>query len=130
MAGSRVRQLSRLKDRSLNYEGLKSYRRAGQRRGTWGQLTDVEKALYRCGLWVARVRGSITSIKLSACITYIVAKLVAGIRTRIRSLGIARARTLREKYRSAGVFDWAPELGPLLSKSGYIMYLGVMEFNG
>jgi hypothetical protein len=130
MAGSQILQLSRLKDCGLNYEGLKSYRRVGQRRGAWAQLTEVEKALYRCGLWVARVRGSITSIKLSACIAGIVAKLMARIRTRICALGIARARTLWDEYRLAGVFDWAPELRPLLSRSGYIMYLGVMEFNG
>jgi len=130
MAGSQIPQQGRLKDCGLNYEGLKSIRRVGQRRGTWGRLTGVEKALYRCGLWVARVRGNITSIKLSACMADIVAKLMARIRTRICALGIARARTLWDKYRLAGVFDWAPELRPLLSRSGYIMYLGVLEFNG
>jgi len=60
----------------------------------------------------------------------IVTKLMARIRTRICALGLARARTLWNEYRLAGVFDWAPEVRSLLSRSEYIMYLGVMEFNG
>jgi len=130
MAGSPIHRARPPKERALNYRDLKSYHRVGQRRGTWARLTGIEKALYRCGLWVARVRGRITSMKLSASMVGIVAKLMARIRTRICALGLARARTLWNEYRLAGVFDWAPELRPLLSRSEYIMYLGVMEFNG
>ena len=130
MAGSPIHRARPPKECGLNYGDLKSYHRVGQRRGTWARLTGVEKALYRCGLWVARVRGTITSTKLSACMVGIVTKLMARIRTRICALGLARARTLWNEYRLAGVFDWAPEVRSLLSRSEYIMYLGVMEFNG
>jgi hypothetical protein len=107
-----------------------SYRRVGLRRGNWGRLETVEKALYRCGLWVAKVRGRITCTKLSVSILSIITKLVATARASIYSLGLARARTLWSNYVSAGVCQWAPEVNALLSRVDYVMYLGVMELSG
>jgi len=104
--------------------------RVGLRRGTWARLGAVEKALYRCGLWVAKARGTISSTKLSVNILRIITKLMATIKTRIYALGLARARALWSNYISAGVFDWAPEAKVQFFCIEYVTYLGVMELNG
>jgi len=119
-----------LKNRRLDHESLRFYMRVGLRRGTWAPLGAVEKALYRCGLWVAEVRGRISSTKLSVNILRIITKLMATIKTRIYALGLARARALWTNYISAGVFDWAPEAKAQFSRIEYVTYLGVMELNG
>ena len=118
------------KNRRLDHESLRFYMRAGLRRGTWARLGVVEKALYRCGLWVAKARGTISSTKLSVRILGIVTKLMTTIKTRIYALGLARARALWNSYLSAGVFEWAPQAKAQLSRAEYITYLGVMELNG
>lgn len=118
------------KNRRLDHESLRFYMRVGLRRGTWARLGAVEKALYRCGLWVAKVRRTISNVKLSMTILGIINKLMATIRSHIYSLGLARARALWNSYMSAGVFDWAPEAKAQFSRSSYITYLGVIELNG
>jgi hypothetical protein len=118
-----------LKANGLDQRSLKSYQRVGLRRGTWANLTATEKALYRCGLWVAKVRGRITSMKLLASILGIIIKLVATVRARIYRLGLARAKVLWKNYVSAGVFEWAPETKALFSQAEYIAYLGAMVAN-
>jgi hypothetical protein len=119
-----------LKNRKFDHESLRFYLRVGLRRGTWARLGAVEKALYRCGLWVAKARGTISSTKLSARILGIITKLMTTIKTRIYALGLARARALWSNYIAAGVFDWAPEAKEQFSRREYVTYLGVMELNG
>ena len=130
MADFAISQTRSLKNRRLDHESLRSYLRVGMRRGTWARLSAVEKALYRCGLWVAKVRGTISSTKLSVNILGIITKLMATIKTRIYALGLARARALWSNYKSAGVFEWAPEAKAQFSRIEYVTYLGVMELNG
>jgi hypothetical protein len=118
------------RSRNLDYASLRSHLRAGQRRGTWFGLGTVEKALYRCAMWVAKVRGTISSTKLAVNILSIITKLMATIKTRIYALGLARAHALWSNCMSAGVFDWAPEAKAQFSRIEYVTYLGVMELNG
>lgn len=118
------------KNRRLDHESLRFHMRVGLRRGTWARLGAVEKALYRCGLWVAKARGRIRSMRLLVSIRGIIRKLLATIRTRIYVLGLARARVLWNNYVSAGVFNWAPQVRALFSRAEYIMYLGVTELHG
>jgi hypothetical protein len=119
-----------LKNRRLDHESLRFYMKGGLRRGTWATLDTVEKALYRCALWVAKVRGKIASSKLSASILGIITKLVTTAGTRIYALGLARARSIWSNYMSAGVFHWAPEAKAQFFRIEYVTYLGVMELNG
>jgi hypothetical protein len=119
-----------LKNPRLDHESLRFYMKRGLRRGTWATLDTVEKALYRCALWVTKVRGKIASSKLSVSILGIITKLVTTAGTRIYTLGLARAHALWNCYTSAGVFEWAPEVKASFARRDYIMYLGVMESPG
>jgi hypothetical protein len=118
-----------LKKGALDHVNLMFYFRVGLRRKTWGGLGGLEKALYKCALWVAKMRGRITNMKLSASIRQIIAKLLVAVSTRIYALGLTRARMLRNKCLSGGVFEWAPEVETLLFKPDYITFLGAMELN-
>jgi len=102
----------------------------GLRRGTWAALDTVEKALYRCALWITKVRGRIASSRLLMSILGIITKLVTTAGTRIYTLGLARARALWNCYTSAGVFEWAPDVKASFARRDYIMYLGAMEPQG
>lgn len=119
-----------LRNRRLDHESLRFYMKRGLRQGTWAALDTVEKALYRCALWVAKVRGRIASSKLSMSILGIISKLVITAGTRVYTLGRARAHALWNCYISAGVFEWAPEVKASFARRDYIMYLGVMELRG
>jgi hypothetical protein len=114
----------------LDHETLRFCMRVSLRRGTWAGLSVAEKGLYRCGLWVAKTRGTISNIKLSVTILNIITKLMTTIKSHICRLGLARARALWKNYLSNGVFDWAPEALAHFSRTEYITYLGVMELNG
>jgi hypothetical protein len=130
MANLAVSRLCSVKSLRLDHGSLRLYLRVGLRRGTWARLGAVQKALYRCGLWVAKTRGTISSTKLSVSILSIISKLMTTIKTRIYAMGVARARALWSNYISAGVFDWAPEAKAQFSRVEYVMYLGIMELNG
>lgn len=119
-----------LENPRLDHESLRFYMKKGLRRGTWAALDTVEKALYRCALWVTKVRGKIASSKLSMSILGIIIKLMATARARIYALGLARAHALWNCYTLAGVFEWAPEVKASFARRDYIMYLGVMESRG
>jgi hypothetical protein len=119
-----------LKNPRLDHESLRFYMKRSLRRGTWAALGTVEKALYRCALWVTKARGKIASSKLSMSILGIITKLVTTAGTRIYTLGLARAHALWNRYTSAGVFEWAPEVKASFARRDYIMYLGVMELRG
>jgi hypothetical protein len=119
-----------LRNGRLDHESLRLCMRVGLRRGTWARLSAAEKALYRCGLWVAKTRGTISNIKLSVTILDMITKLMTTIKSHIYRLGLARARALWKNYLSNGVFDWAPEAMAHFSRAEYITYLGVMELNG
>jgi len=43
------------KGKGLDHAVLRRYLRVGFRRGTWAALGSVDKALYKCALWVAKV---------------------------------------------------------------------------
>ena len=82
---------------------MRRYLRVSLRRRTRARLDLVEKAPYRCGLWVAKVRGTITSVKLSVSILGIIARLVTTIRNRVYSLGFASSGRLDELLASCSL---------------------------
>jgi hypothetical protein len=86
--------------------------------------------MFRCGLWVARARGKISSAKLMAHVLRIALKLLETRTNRIVNAGRRRALQMFEEYsKPGGVFTWAPRMREWLYDPGYVRYLGVLEVN-
>jgi len=112
---------------SLSYSSLSRFRLRGMRNGNWRCLNRLEKALYRCALSLAGLRGRIVNAKLLAQLKAIVWKLLATAKTRILQVGKARAQGMLETFGEQGVFDWAPEVEAWLRDMKVVFYLGVAE---
>jgi hypothetical protein len=131
VTSSRLPDRLRLKGDSLTYHYLASCWRRSLRKGSWSRLSLVERGLFRCALWVARARRSISNTKLMAQILRIVLKLLDTIRSRIVKAGQRRAKLIFEAYeKPGGVFSWAPQAREWFHDSRYTWYLGVLEVNG
>ena len=113
----------------LTYRSLLSVWRKGMRNGNWSRLPVAEKALVRCALWVARIRGSIRNMRLMVQVLSVLLRLVRNRRTRIVNAGNRRAQAMLEAYRK-GVFNWVPQLREWLYDPRYVVYLGLLEVNG
>jgi hypothetical protein len=115
---------------SLTYSSLVQFWRRSIRNRSWGRLSIAERGLYRCALWIAKVRTKITNTRLMVQILRIALKLGRGLQSRIVSAGSARADVMCEEYaRPGGVFSWAPRMREWLHDRKYIVYLGVLEVN-
>jgi len=99
------------------------------RRGSWRRLSVEDRALYRCGLWVARVRGRVVNSRLMVRLFGIILKIAATVRGFIYRAGSARAAAFHALYERMGVFKWAPEAEGWLGETGFRLYLGVMELS-
>lgn len=117
---------------SVDYASLALLRRKALRNGNWALLSLVEKGLYRCALWVAKVRGAISNENLIAHVLGIAMRLQRSLRSRIADAGRRKARALLDAYGNDpdGVFSWAPEMREWLRHPRYVWYLGVLEVNG
>jgi hypothetical protein len=115
---------------ALTYPRLIAFKRKGLRNRNWARLDITEKALFRCGLWIARVRGEISNTKLMVQILRIALKLAEGVRSSIMKMGERRTAAIYAKYtRPLGVFSWAPEVREWLRDIRYVWYLGVLGVN-
>ena len=86
--------------------------------------------MFRCGLWVAKARGKISSMRLMVHVLRIALKLLETHRNRIVNAGRRRANQMFKEYaKPGGVFSWAPSMREWLYDSGYVRYLGVLEVN-
>ena len=111
---------------SLKHAPLDTLWHRSLRNGSWNTLTSPRKALYRCALWVAKVRGRISNEKLMKQVLQIVCQLLRSVQSRIASTGEKRARMMLETYgKTHGVFSWAPQVREWLLDSLYVLYLGV-----
>ena len=118
-------------DGAITYSQLIGWRRRGLRNGNWALLDSCEKGLFRCGLWLARVRNEIRNMKLMVQVLRIVSKLLESFRSRTMKTGMRRASSMIETYmKPEGVFDWAPQMRGWLSDSRFMWYLGVLDVNG
>lgn len=116
-----------LSPRVLDYGTLRSFLRLGLRRGSWRMLSVEDRALYRCGLWVAKVRGRVVSMRLMVRLWGIILKLSARVRGFIYKAGSARALASYALYERMHVFNWAPEVKIWLGQTGFRLYLGATE---
>jgi hypothetical protein len=105
--------------------------RKGLRNGNWSHLDVGEKALIRCALWVARVRGSICNMRLMVQVLSVLLRLARNCRSRIVDAGNRRAHAMLKAYATGPntVFRWVPELREWLRDPRYISYLGLLEVN-
>jgi len=117
---------------SVDYAFLALLRRKALRNGNWLSLSLVEKGLFRCALWVAKVRGTISNENLIRHVLSIAIRLQRSLRSRIADAGRRKARALLGAYEKDpdGVFSWAPEMRDWLHHPLYVWYLGVLEVNG
>jgi hypothetical protein len=116
---------------AITYQILASLRRRGLRNRNWMRLKSEQKALFQCALWVAKLRGRISNMKLIAQIAAIALKLTAGYRNHILSVGRRRAAALQAAFgKPNGLFTRIPRLREWLADPNYIMYLGILEANG
>jgi len=115
----------------LTYRCLVSVWRKALRNGSWSRLDSTEKALVRCALWVARIRGSICNMRLMVQVLSVLLRLLQGCRSRIVDAGNRRAHAMLQEYDKSPnrVFGWVPQLRKWLSDPRYVCYLGVLEVN-
>jgi hypothetical protein len=86
--------------------------------------------MFRCGLWVAKARGKISSMRLMVHVLRIALKLLETHRSRIVAAGRRRASEMFVEYaKPGGVFSWAPRMREWLNHPRYLRYLGMMEVN-
>jgi len=100
------------------------------RNGNWRRLPLVDRGLFRCALWVARVRGRIVSFRLLVRVLGIVLKLLERPGVRILRAGRARAEALMRRFEEGGLFSWAPQLRGWLMERSYVFCLGLDEALG
>ena len=114
----------------LSYSSLVGFWRRGFRNGNWGTLNIAEKGLFRCALWVAKVRGKISNMKLMVQVLKVALKLTEGFRSHVLKAGRRRAVTMYETYgKPNGVFSWVPRLKEWLCDPNYVLYLGILQVN-
>lgn len=117
-------------DSYAGYTRLRLLRQRAFRSGSWSRVSVLDRALFRCALWVARVRGRITHVKLIVQVGRIALKLLEGFRTKVLRAGRRRAMIMLETYSApGGAFSWAPQVRQWLSDPRYIWYLGILEVN-
>lgn len=111
----------------LDYSGLLAVRRRGLRNGNWRRLPLVDRGLFRCALWVAKVHGGIESLRLLVRVLGVVLKLLESRSMRIWMAGRARAEELKRRFEDRRLFDWAPQVRAWLEERRFVFYLGVSE---
>jgi hypothetical protein len=124
-----LRELLQSNSPTLSYSTLAGFWRRGFRNGNWATLNTAERALFRCALWVAKVRGKISNTKLMVQVLRVALKIVQTV-SRIGRTGRTRATMMRDEYgKPGGVFSWAPRVRGWLHDSRYQTYLGLLEVN-
>jgi hypothetical protein len=104
--------------------------RKSLRNGNWFRLNIIEKALFRCGLWVARARGCVRSPELILQLLRVASRLLENVCATIDRVGKRRAAQMLEEFsRPQGVFTWAPKLREWLQHASFVRYLGLLELN-
>ena len=114
-------------DARMGCAELMRLKQKGLRNGNWFRLGCVERGLFRCALWLVRIRGQIKSMKLQLELSKIIVKLKATIRMHMLQAGAARAKDLLDLYSEKGVFSWARQVKDWLWYPKVIFYLGVVQ---
>ena len=114
----------------MNLSWLSSVKRRALRNGNWWKLPVVDRGLFRCALWVTRVRGRIENFKMLVRVLGIVLRLLDTPRICIWRAGKERAEELLRRFEDRGLFQWAPKLRGWLTDPGYVFYLGLGRLFG
>jgi len=128
--GSCLRLVVPFTDDYLDFSYLSAVRRRGLRNGNWPRLPPVDRALFRCALWVTKVRGRIVSFRLMVRVLGIALKLLMAPRMRIWRAGRARAEELMRRFEERGLFEWTPNVRSWLVDPSYVFCLGLGELFG
>jgi len=111
----------------VDFSWLSSVRQRGLRNGNWRRLPLVDRGLFKCALWVTKVRGHIESLKLLVRVLGVVLRLLHTPRMRIWRAGRARAEELMRRFQDRGLFQWAPQVRGWLMERSYVFCLGLGE---
>jgi len=114
----------------FTYGYLRSAYRKGLRMGNLSKLRLEDRALFRCALWIAKVRGCIRNMKLMARIATIIMKLPATFKAQAVRAGRARAEKLMACFQERGASRWAPEVFGWFKDQRFMVCLGVLAMNG
>jgi len=102
----------------------------GLRNGNWARLSALDKAFYRCALWVARARGCIRNMRLLVEVAKVVMRLLASREAYVMRVGYHRAQVLMKHLTENDVTKWAPQVSEWFKHRSFILYLGALELNG
>jgi hypothetical protein len=111
----------------MTYRSLCRLRNRATMNGNWGRLGSNERSLFRCAMWVAKIRGQIRNEKLMTQVLRTAIVLLKNLRIRILSVGRSRAQSMLSNFEQA--YKWAPQLKEWLADPSYVWYLGVMGVN-
>jgi len=112
---------------SFSYRDLVGIRLKAYRNGSWRRLAVVERALFKAGVELAKLRGVVVNPSLVEMLKTIASKLLQTTATKILRLGRDYASHLLELYSRNGVFEWAPSVKNWLKEPGYLLWLGVRQ---
>jgi len=113
----------------FSHRYLQSAYRKGFRNGGWRRLSLEDKALFRCALWVAKVRGRLANVRLMVQIAGILRKLLATFKRRMMRLGRVEAERLMLCLQSSKAKEWAPRALEWVKDQRFVAYLGVLAAN-
>ena len=116
--------------REVNHSCLTKVFYKGLRNRNWVNLQIEERALFRCALWVTKVRGRVSNAKLMVQVLRIAMKLLEGAHSLIVRAGRTRVREILQSSTTPnGIASWAPRIKEWLNDSNYIYYLGMLVVN-
>ncbi len=115
------------KSQQLSHAFLTRIKLKSYRNGNWRKLDDVERALFRAGLDLARLRGKIASPSLVTMIKNIMSKLLQTAATKAIQIGKEKARDLLDLYARNGVLSWLPSFKDLVNGNDYLLWLGTSQ---
>ena len=101
----------------------------GFRNGCWRRLSGTERALFKVGLWYARVRGGIVSTHVVGLLHGVFERLRTFMGLRVYHAGELRVKELRTLFEGRNVLGWCPRFEAWLREDRYILYLGAVWTN-
>lgn len=130
MDGHGLQHLLNLSDETFTYDYLRSAFRKALRAGKFGRLSQGEKALYKCALWIAKNRGQLRNLELMAHVASIVAKFLSTFKAQAFEAGRKRAESLIRAQDIRSIQKWAPEVLEWVNERKFVLYLGILVMNG
>lgn len=112
---------------TYSYQDLIRIRLKAYRNGGWRRLTDVEKALFKASIWLAKMRRVIVNPSLVSKLKSIASKIMQTAAAEVLQLGKEHADFLLEVYSRNGFIKLFPVIKDWLSNRQYLLWLGVKQ---